>query len=277
MKNVYIGRYKDRTNFTSDEFLHINSCGVSRFCYSGKPRTTQIYRPDGRVDYHFFLVTAGTVTAVCCGKCHTLTEGDGMFYRAHDPQDYNFIVDERSPVSSNLYVHFCGTAIEEAMQKANLVQSMPIRKCSGEIKRVFDALIRSYRLKDDLTACGNLLRLISVLSPNHTAFQNESVRLISAEAEYISSHYAEEIDLDASAARCNLSRSRFTHLFGETFGISPYRFQLRLRLEQACELLSFSSLSVAEIADSLGFSDPLYFSRLFKRVVGVSPSEYRRK
>ena len=275
MISVFDGRYRDLTNFTSDEYLHINSCGISYMRYTEKPRTTKFYRPDGRVDYHFLLVTSGSLIAETDGKEHHLKVGDGLFYRPNDTQCYTVSVDENQPYEEHLYVHFCGTVADEVLKKAGFEHSAAIFNTTGEVKRIFEALIRYYRRGGEMTAIGNLLRLIALLSPRTKSHQNIGVRLILAEAEFISSHYSEEIDLNACAERCGFSRSRFTHLFTEILGVSPYRYQQKFRLEQACELLCSSTLPISEVAESVGFEDALYFSRLFKKRFGVTPSEYR--
>ncbi len=277
MQTVFDGRYRDRTNFTSNEYLHINSCGVSYVKFMGKPRETKFYRPDGRVDQHFLLVTDGNLVAVLDGKEYKLSVGDALFYKAGDIQCYTVSVDETLPLENHLYVHFCGSVADEVLQKAGLLKSCVIFGAPSETRRIFEAILRSYRAGDEITACGNLLRLVSLLSPNVTRAQSDTVKLIFTEAEYISSHYKEEIDLNECAARCGLSRSRFSHLFTETVGTSPLQFQQKLRLEQACELLKFTGLTVGEISESVGFSDALYFSRLFKKYTDVSPSVYRKK
>ncbi len=276
MFSVFDGRYRDLTNFTSDEYLHINSSGASYMRYLGKPRTVRFFRPDGRVDYHFLLVTDGSLMAEIDGKRYRLNVGDGLFYKPNDPQCYTVAVDEENALENHLYVHFCGSVAEEIVHNAGFDRSCPIFNATGEAKRIFEALIRCYRLGDEMTANGNLLRIISLLSPKSTQPQNYNSRLILAEASYISSHYNEEIDLNECAERCNISRSRFTHLFTEVIGTSPYRYQQKFRLEQACELLRSSSLPIAEVAQNVGFSDALYFSRLFKKRFGVAPSEFRK-
>ncbi len=275
MFSVFDGRYKDLTNFTSDEYLHINSCGVSYMTYNGKPRTVRFYRPDGRVDYHFLLVTDGRLTAEVDGREYKLNAGDGLFYKSNDPQCYTVSVDENYIYEEHLYVHFCGTVAEEVLLKAGFHRSCAIFNASGEVKRIFEALLRCYRSGDEMTAVGNLLRLTAILSPEAKAPQNVGSRLILSEAEFISSHYSEEIDLDICAERCGFSRSRFTHLFTEVVGISPYQYQQKFRLEQACELLRSTTLSIGEVAENVGFSDALYFSRLFKKRLGMNPSHYR--
>ena len=133
---------------------------------------------------------------------------------------------------------------------------------------------RAHRAGDALTANGQLLRMMAQLGPRRVA-DDARGRALRAEAAFIDAHYPEPIDFDACAARCCLSRSRFSHLFTAAFGAPPRRYQQRLRMAQACELLAYSSLTVAEIAAQLGYGDALYFSRVFRQAVGCAPTAFR--
>ena len=74
---------------------------------------------------------------------------------------------------------------------------------------------------------------------------------------------------------CNLSESRFSHLFHEITGTSPKQYILNAKIEIAKELLKNTELSVAQVGEQIGFSDQNYFSRIFKKNVFLSPSAYR--
>ena len=91
---------------------------------------------------------------------------------------------------------------------------------------------------------------------------------------YLASNPAQAFSLDALARRCALSPSRLSHLFKQETGTSPHRYQERIRLESARRMLAGTHLGVAEIAASVGFEDPLYFSRRFKRHYGEPPSAF---
>ena len=83
--------------------------------------------------------------------------------------------------------------------------------------------------------------------------------------------------LDDFARRANMSESAFAHGFRAKTGYSPIDYFLRLKIQKACELLETSTLQIGEISRSLGYEDQYYFSRLFKKFMGVSPSQYQRE
>ena len=66
------------------------------------------------------------------------------------------------------------------------------------------------------------------------------------------------------------------HLFKDYTGFSPYRFQLKIRMERAVEMLEYTALSVEEIAEMVGYEDCSYFCRIFKRYTGHTPLFYRK-
>jgi AraC-like DNA-binding protein len=74
-----------------------------------------------------------------------------------------------------------------------------------------------------------------------------------------------------------MSESSFSHVFKELTGVSPKRYAIQTRIARAKELLSGTDLSVKEIAAELGYDDPHYFSRQFRKVAGRPPSDFRPK
>ena len=86
-----------------------------------------------------------------------------------------------------------------------------------------------------------------------------------------------DINLDMLAASTQLSRHHFATKYKKLTGISPIKHFIHLKMERACYLLDTGSYSAKEVSAQLGYNDPLYFSRIFKKVIGLSPSEYRRQ
>lgn len=77
------------------------------------------------------------------------------------------------------------------------------------------------------------------------------------------------------AAQASFSPAHYFSLFKRSIGLSPLDYFTRLRMRRACDLLDSDDLSVKEVAGRLGYDDPFYFSRVFKAVCGVAPSDYR--
>lgn len=94
--------------------------------------------------------------------------------------------------------------------------------------------------------------------------------------EFIDANYAGDISLDELARLCCLSRYRFCHLFKELTGRSPGEHILRTRVAKAELLLQKSDLSITRIAMNTGFGDANYFSRVFRKYRGLSPSALRK-
>ena len=265
------------SNYASNEFLHINSCGISRYSFKDKSLALRQHRLDGRKDYHILYMVRGRKEIIIEGKAYEMLPGDAALYMPGIPQDYTFFVDEVSPVCESLYIHFSGKCVDEALNAAGLTKSCFLPSAGRQVGRLTVSLITDFRMGNRLSACGQLLRILPMLTQKQNSASSESIRRIHRQLEYIGIHFAEEIDLDRCAAREGLSRSRFSHLFTEYIGMSPYKYQLSLRLDKSKELLLQTSLPVSEVSGSVGFSDPLYFSRLFKKYFGVSPIAFRNK
>jgi AraC family transcriptional regulator len=102
----------------------------------------------------------------------------------------------------------------------------------------------------------------------------EQVRRIT---EYMESHLAEKTTISELAALVDLTRFHFIRSFKKAAGIPPHQFLIQLRIDRAKELLSERSHSIADVAVKTGFGSAIQLSRAFRRVVGTTPTEYRRE
>lgn len=94
---------------------------------------------------------------------------------------------------------------------------------------------------------------------------------------YIEQNLPRELRLAEVSAVIHMSPYHFAHLFKERTGVSPYRFVLQQRVEEARTLLAVPTLPIAVVARSVGFRTPSHFSTTFRRITGFTPSGYRRK
>ena len=92
---------------------------------------------------------------------------------------------------------------------------------------------------------------------------------------YIDEHYAADIALADVAAASNISSSRLSGLFKKDIGSSVMAYRNELRLVKAAQLLLHSNLRIADIGDRVGYSEQAFFSRIFRKHLGMSPRQYR--
>lgn len=94
---------------------------------------------------------------------------------------------------------------------------------------------------------------------------------------YIQQNYREKINVTKIAKLYNLERRRLAYLFEKHTGLSPNTYITEYRISKSKELLERAELSIAEVAERVGYDDCFYFSRVFKKQTGVAPTTYRRK
>ena len=114
---------------------------------------------------------------------------------------------------------------------------------------------------------------------NHTAPKNQLVKatkdFVKAVKDYIDENYQEQLSLQNLANRFYINKEYLTKLFKETYGYTVNGYISHVRISRAKELLRFTDMTVSEIGYAVGIADENYFSRVFKRVEGISPSKYR--
>ncbi|MBQ3235320.1 MAG: helix-turn-helix transcriptional regulator [Clostridia bacterium] len=127
---------------------------------------------------------------------------------------------------------------------------------------------------DNVLKMQKLLSLFDCLRNNSQA--NKKGKIYSASV-YISEHFAEPLDCNHLAKLCFLSTSQFYNLFNKQFNMTPLQYRDNLIIKKAKVLLKLEEITISEISEILGFTDVAYFSRFFKKHVGISPSIYAKK
>src|SRR5262249_11739733 len=94
--------------------------------------------------------------------------------------------------------------------------------------------------------------------------------------EYVEVHLSESMDLATLATVAGLSKYHFARQFKQSVGVTPHHYLTQKRLERAQEMLARTDLAVSEIADATGFCDQSHLSRLFRRMFGTQPRQFRR-
>ncbi|WP_455542341.1 PocR ligand-binding domain-containing protein [Intestinibacter sp.] len=107
--------------------------------------------------------------------------------------------------------------------------------------------------------------------------QNKQVSLLKEARAFISNNYDQNITIEDVAESVCLSSSYLSHLFREKLNCTVNNYITRVRIEKSIELMSMRELSVQEISEKVGFNSQSYFTKIFKKYIGVTPITYRNK
>lgn len=134
------------------------------------------------------------------------------------------------------------------------------------------------------TICQDLMEIVVIILFRQTNFsatltpvKKKATRLCTMVRRYIDAHYKENITLETLTELSHVSRYYLVHAFTKEYGVSPINYMINCRIEEAKQLLKNDDYTLSLMARMLGFSSPSYFSQTFKKLVGVSPNEYRKK
>ena len=89
-------------------------------------------------------------------------------------------------------------------------------------------------------------------------------------------HVDSTLTVEAMAREAGLSVTHFTRLFSQQTGFAPMEHFIRMKMQRACRYLTLTPHSIKEVASRIGYDDPYYFSRSFRKIMGVPPTAYRQ-
>lgn len=250
--------------------LVINCCGKQVF-------QTQDYflkRENGRLDYQLIYIYKGSGHFYLDNKWTTLIAGSIILFRPSVPQFYSYYANENPEI---YWIHFTGNNCESILKDYSIVNGNIGENTA--IKHIFQDIITELQLKklhyEDVTAelfCILLSKIHrSYHATLHPAEDDFSIDRLIIE---LNTKYMNDWSVSTMADFCKFSESYFSHTFKCRMNISPMQYLNSLRIEKAKEFLTSNSLSVGAIAKLVGYDDPLYFSRVFKKNTGIAPHKY---
>lgn len=192
---------------------------------------------------------------------------------------HRYYASEENPWSI-FWVHFKGeNTVHFPLDDCEIIQ-INSRHAENRIITLFDVL---FRVLERNYTLGNFIYISQVLSlilaeiyfrekVDEASKQN---RHITAIIRYMYKHMDENLRLEDLSRELQLSKSYINAVFKKYADRAPIDFFINLKMQEACKLLKSTDLYIAEIGQRLGYEDQYYFSRIFKKVIGVSPTEYR--
>ena len=218
------------------------------------------------------LETGGLQITVKSGDLVLLPQGLAHSYGANDGQPWTLY-----------WVHFQGVSTRIFLEYLGYREGRPLvhTGVSPALLAAFNSLLAVRRTGYSSSAfinAANQLRHLFTQFALETRRQQAGLPTaldLDAIQVYMQENIDQQIDLPALAAVANLSKFHFSNRYKALTGYSPIKHFLHMKIEYACQLLDSTEMSVKAIAASLGYSDPLYFSRLFSKTMGMPPRAYR--
>ena len=148
-----------------------------------------------------------------------------------------------------------------------------------DLSRLFRKAEKTWREKRNgyfHTTLACLYEILGILQSEEEYVPNDLFEKIRPGVDYLSEHFNENLDIDRLGTLCGISHAYFKRIFKRRFGMPPKAYLLSLRMKYACELLKTERCTVREIAEKVGYPNVYYFSTSFRKIVGLSPSDYRK-
>ncbi|RFS21980.1 AraC family transcriptional regulator [Chitinophaga silvatica] len=216
-------------------------------------------------------------------KTYSIEPGDCFLLPRN--QSHEYAADELEPWTI-YWAHFLGESSDGLLNNAVKVWKghktfLPFSKERTQLfDLIYSLLERGYRQEHLAFANMNFWSFLSSCwYPDLVPVSNKKpdADIVDTAINYMNQHLDKLITLQQMAIAVNLSQSHFSFLFKNGTGYSPIEYFNHLKVQQACQYLLFTTLRIKEIAIQLGISDPYYFSRMFTKVMGISPNQYRDK
>lgn len=254
-----------------------------RVCNSGRQECDPSYQwgPGVKPNYIIHYVIRGKGCYYASGKEYRLSSGDAFLIFPNDEITYR--ADDEDPWEY-CWVGFSGFNAAEMVSYTDFSHSVPVLHPEfGEIlQNTIDEISASHGESpaQKLFMAGHLLTMLGMFAESAQLRQKlkpTAEEYVSQAENFINDNYSQPLSVDDIAAHINISRSQLFRAFKEKYSQGPKEYLTALRISHACEMLENTSLSVISIANSVGFSDHLYFSTVFKKLKGLSPSDFRKR
>lgn len=272
--------YMDLTDEELEDYnipLRTNCCGVYRLLTLPVMSTI---RPLGRPDYQILYISSGKATFYINGEPREVPAGHMVIYPPRSLQQYAYYLEDKPEV---YWLHFTGEDAQTLIKDAGFSgDHILYTGISAKYQDLFLSMIKELQLprpcSEELSSLYlrqlflTLKRLKEEGGYKKTEIKEEMEQAI----HYFHENFTRDIQVEEYAKRLHMSTCWFIRSFKQYAGMPPGKYITSIRVNKAKELLESTDYTVGEIGTIIGYENPLYFSRIFKKQTGLSPAEYRK-
>lgn len=237
--------------------------------------------PGIRDHYLIHYVISGEGSYIVNGATYNLTEGDSFL--VYPNTEVTYLANHKNPWEY-AWVGFTGSDASIILKATDFSPKNPVihnnplgTSIHRQILHIYDA--RGNGLEHAVEMTGRLYTMLSLFmqTASQPKLPDTASNYVQKGIEYITANYSYSITVEDIADYVGLSRSHLFRSFQNVLEVSPKEYLTEFRMKQACYLLEHSDLSITAIANSVGFDNSLYFSKIFHKQKNMSPRDYRQK
>ncbi len=247
-------------------------------CSPNKPQIGPSQKP--RCSLHF--VVSGKGYFEIDGQTYEITANQIFIVPMHAITNY---YPDRTDPWSYFWIGLYGSKTEQMLKDVGLTKQTPIYK-PKDCQKIQDALVQLITLPSNINAdfysLSTYFYILNILFQEYHK-SNPQQKVTNADTyvqyvlNYIENNYANDdlMNLKTISDQIFLNPIYLNRIFTQKIGLPIYSYLTQFRIQKACTLLEDNSLSIQSIAMQVGYSNPLYFSRIFKKYKNISPQKYR--
>ena len=256
---------------------------VTRIGYCSYAAGHYIPRPEGSLDHILIYCVAGKGWCEMGGKRWVVPEDTVLLIPRNTAHCYGAVADDPW---SNYWIHFTGRVSPDYYRLFDARVDSPLFRLtrSEELLSAFEAAYQPMsavhnrnHLVAGTGALGRFLGMANLKRHSMEARSHTAEEKIQETVQFMKENPTGRYSLQELAQMARMSRHHYCKVFRRKHGFSPLEYFNRLKIQKACQLLLGTTLQVRQIALTLGFEDPYYFSRLFRKTIGLSPTQYRTR
>jgi AraC-like DNA-binding protein len=282
--------YDERTLYRMEDRFSISvnpqpGKGELVVLFSGRERTMPGHNVGPKVPDYFLVhhVMSGKGTFQYMGKTYGLGKGDSFFIFPGELSRYT--ADKDDPWSYR-WIGFRGDRADELLAGLDITPFKPVAKPirhnrAAVLFHQIQRLLSNGGPGCDMRSGGMMRMLLAEYERESTqraegsgGKQSPIEQQVERTIRWLSVQYSQPISIEEMSRSLGYNRTHLSKMFKQYTGMTPMHFLLKIRMERA-KLLLRERLTVEQVAASVGFTDPLYFSKQFKKWYDMSPTEYR--
>lgn len=263
--------------FAKSNLLYLQETGRLQ---AQKPHTST---RSGLLSYLFFLVLDGSGTLTYQGREYDLTPGDCVFIDCKKTYSHR----SSEALWTLQWIHFYGSNLSGIYEKYVARGGLPVFHPSRlqPFQELLEQLyhiagssdhIRDMHIFEKIASLLTLLMAESWHGDSRIAVGSKKQSLQQVK-DHLDAHYRDKISLDNLAEQFYINKFYLTRIFKEQYGVSINGYLAQARVTHAKQLLRFTDMTIEQVGVECGIEEPAYFARVFRKVEGIPPGEYRKQ